>query len=193
MSSNWKTVQQLTTRDIQVHPIWEFVPEIENAPESAVRPVTQLPVTDLSRRFVGTQIGLHNGASYWAILSNITLNDVRATRHFLCLRIAMNDAWFDLARYHDVDYGRRGPSALASFLKLSASEIFPLGYDITKLVLGDASVTKGSITEVPEEKLTIEQLVAMAVSRSSPPPKATSLRRTAITPPPISTTPPAKS
>jgi hypothetical protein len=75
----------------------------------------------------------------------------------------MNDVWFDLARYHDVDYGRRGPSALASFLGLSASEIFPISYDISGIALGDALVTRGSITQVPDEKLTVEQLIAMAV------------------------------
>ena len=86
MPSDRKLVEELTPADLQAHPIWEFVTDVPGASETAVRPFTQLPATDLVGRLVGTMVRLSNGTSRWAILSNISLRNPRSTRHFLCVR-----------------------------------------------------------------------------------------------------------
>ena len=71
--------------------------------------------------------------------------------------------WFDLARYHDPDYERRGPRAAADFLGLPLGAVFPISYDISHLALGSRNCLIGQIPAELGERLTRAELIAMAV------------------------------
>jgi len=112
---------------------------------------------------VGTRVEFHGGSLHWAILSNISLSNARSTKHFLCVSIDKNNRWFHLARYHDADYECRSPAELAKFIGAPVSDIFPIKYDISRVAAGDRVVFKGLVPEQPSERLTQEQLVALAL------------------------------
>src|SRR5947209_7640784 len=98
-----KTLPHINTTDFEKFPVWEFT-ESKHAGEACLIPVAGIPVSTRSNRIVGTRVRLRNGKTCWAILGNIDLSNGRSTEHFLTLSIERNGQWFDLARYHDVDY-----------------------------------------------------------------------------------------
>jgi len=163
MAAKWRLAEKLTREDVQKHPVWEFIADEAHAPDSTVRPVDELPVDDLSGKLVGTTIKLQNGSKHWAILGNISLRNPRATKHFLTVSIEKDGRWFELARYHDADFEKRSPAQLANFLALPITEVFPMEYDLSKVVEGKHSVVKGSIPETPDERLTEDQLIELAL------------------------------
>ncbi len=163
MTADWRLAENLTPADVQEHPVWEFVTDVPDAPDTAVRPVDELPVQNLSGRLVGIRIRLRNGSWHWAILSNVSLRNPRATKHFLCIVIEKNGRWFELARYHDVDFERRSPTQLAKFLDLPLADVFPMEYDISDFADGEPSVIKGTVPETPEERLTDDQLIELSL------------------------------
>ncbi len=67
MSAGWKRVDELTVADFEGHPVWEFITENEEElpDETAMRPMTELPVTNALGRIFGTRIRLHNGSYQW--------------------------------------------------------------------------------------------------------------------------------
>jgi hypothetical protein len=100
----------------------------------------------------------------WAIIGNVSAGDPRSTEHFLTLSVERSGRWFFLPRYHDFDYGERGPEALARFLSLSPDDVFPIAYDLSPYVEGgDPAALSGTITKEPREKLTRAELIAMAL------------------------------
>lgn len=145
MPDNAKPVELITISDLQEFPVWEFDIENEGQPdrdETWMIPVTELPVSDLSNRLVGTQAQLSSGEFVSCILGNIDLNNRQKTEQFLCLTVLKDDGnQFFLARYFDSDYDQQGPEALASFLGMSVDEIFPITYDISASAAGLESVT----------------------------------------------------
>jgi len=159
----WILYERLTLNDVADHPVWEYVNDEAKAPETAVRPVEQLPVKHLAGRFVGTRVRLHNGSYQWAMLSNISLGNLRLTKHFLCVGIEKDGRWFELARYHDVDFERRSPTELAKFLGLLVSEVFPIEYDISQFAIGLPAILRGTIPETPEERLSKDELLKLAL------------------------------
>ena len=159
----WKLAEDLTLSDLQAYPVWEFVSDENEAPDTAVRAVVQLPVTDLAQRLVGVKIILSNGTERWAILGNVSLRNRRATEHFLCVSVEKHGHWFHLARYHDVDFAERGPAALAQFLGLPVGEIFPLSYDIGHVAVGDPAVLRANVTEIPPVQLTDDEIIQLSL------------------------------
>lgn len=153
-----KRVEDLTAADFAKHPVWEYI-----GGEPLVAPVADLPVQSLQNRIVGTRVQLANGNRVWASLSNISLRDARSTRHFLTASIENEGVWFHLARYHDVDYDQRGPKQLAEFLRLPLDSVFPMKYDLSGIVIADAALVKGSIPLEPQEKLSQEDLIQLAL------------------------------
>lgn len=161
METKWHLAEELTREDVQKHPVWEFINDETHAPDSAVRPVGTLPVNDLDGRLVGTKIKLHNGSRHWAILGNFSLKKPRTTKHFLTVSIEKDGRWFALARYHDVDFEERSPAQLAKFLGHPFTEVFPMEYDLSYVVEGEPSVIIGNIPEIPDERLTGDQLIEL--------------------------------
>ncbi len=156
-----KNLSDLTTDDLAEIPVWEYV---SGQDESVyVEPVEHLPVRDLRNRIVGTRVVLHNGDMCWAILGNIDLYNKQSTEHFLTLSLEKGARWFDLARYHDVDYARRGPEQLAQFLALPVPSIFPIEYDLSDVVSAIPGIVKGTIPVEPHEKLPQEKLIQLAL------------------------------
>jgi hypothetical protein len=127
-----KRVDELTIEDIRVFPVWEYTNTDEDEDETVVRPVKRMPVKSLTGRIVGTEVTLADGTRRWATLSNIDETNRRLTEHFLTLSVFDRGAWFTMARYHDVDAAKRGPTALATFLGMSLDAVFPISYDISR-------------------------------------------------------------
>jgi len=163
MNTNWRLAEELTPADVREHPVWEYVMDDPEASDTVVRPVETLPVSDLGGRLVGVRVKLANGCRCWAILSNISLRNPVATKHFLCIRVEKNRCWFELGRYHDVDSERRSPTQLGEFLGLPVSDVFPIEYDIADVAVGEMSVLRGKVPQLPTEQLTEDELVELAL------------------------------
>ncbi len=159
-----KSLLDLTTSDLAEFPVWEYV----TGPDDSVYvgSVKRYPVTDLQNRIVGTKVVLNNGDIFWAILGNIDLRNRRSTDQFLTMSIERHCVWFDLARYHDVDYSRRGPHQLAQFLALPVTSVFPIEYDLSGYVSADPGLLKGIIPLEPRERLPQDQLIQLALEVS---------------------------
>ncbi|HTU66679.1 MAG TPA: hypothetical protein VMF52_12060 [Steroidobacteraceae bacterium] len=154
-------LEELRPVDLETNPVWEFDLG-EGSDETAICPVADVPVGHLEGRFVGTRVVLVDGQQVWAILGNVTPDDHRLTQHFLMLSIERNGTWFHLARYHDHDYERNGPAALAVFLDREISSVFPISYDIRDVVAGGVAL-RGEIRAEPSERLSRSELIALAV------------------------------
>ena len=162
-----KTLANLELADFSKNNVWEFVND-DDTEETAVRPVRRLPARNLDQRVVGTQVTLANGTKVWAIIGNVETSDARITEQFLTLTIERAGQWFELARYHDVDYKQHGPIQLAEFLGLGIDDIFPVSYDLRAYSEGVADALLGVVRKEPRERLNRDELLALAV----PPPPA---------------------
>ena len=162
MNTSIKDAQDIVPDDFRISPVWEFTNDDEGESDTLVKPVCDLPVSSLANRFVGTQVRLANGQTHWAILDGIDPDDPFKTRHFLSLSIYRGE-WFHLARYHDPEIDLYGPDALAAFLGLRATDIFPISYDVRAICEGDAGALKGTIVSDPQERLSRSQIIALAV------------------------------
>jgi hypothetical protein len=158
-----KTLELLQVVDFVKNPVWEFFND-DSIGETTVHPVEQLPVGNLNNKIVGTQVELANRVHVWAMISNVDTRNPRSTEHFLTISIERNRQWFNLARYHDVNYAEKGPEALAQFLHLPIGEVFPIAYDITQCATGDPAALTGKILKEPRERLSQAQLITMATA-----------------------------
>ena len=144
--------------------VWEFEAS-EGAGDLLVHPVRPLPVSSLDNRFVATELLLANGQPIIGLLSNLTLAAPELNEHFLTLTVfGSNARRFNLARYHDPGIDAHGPTALAAFLSLELSAVFPIRYDVSGVVLGHIAVTLGTITCLPSKRLSRAEVLALAVS-----------------------------
>ena len=160
-----KIIDRLTVQDFSKHPVWRFENnDAENPNDRRVRPVLELPVKSLTGCLIGTQFLLRNGTNKWAVLSNITVTNPRKSKHFLAAWIENHGKWFELARYFDVDYKRRGPQQLALFLDMLVDEVFPISYDVSPFVQGNVDALRGQIEKDPKEKLTEDQIIALTLA-----------------------------
>jgi hypothetical protein len=103
-----KPIDSLELADLEAHPVWAFCGDGFD-----VHWVKRLPVRDLAGKLVATEVCLANGTKVWALVGNAEPGDARLTEHVLTLPVLKDKAWFDLARYHDFNYNKRGPEALA--------------------------------------------------------------------------------
>lgn len=122
-----------------------------------------LPVQTLDLRLVGTNLQLADGSTAWALLGNVSLDNVEATRHFMTVSVHLAGKWFDLARYHDVDYARRDAQALAQFLRKDVSEVFPIAYDIAAVAKGPKEVLQGEVPALARVQLEQKDLIRLAL------------------------------
>jgi hypothetical protein len=163
-----KKVDGLTLRDVKAHPVWEYALDVEGVEgndETSVRPVREIPVSTLRGRVVGTRVRLANGTSVWALLGNVDERSARRTQHFLQVTVWRGAKAFDLARYQDSDYARRGPKALARFLGLAIDDVFPLAYDLRAVAKkGRPAALAGTIPKEPPEKLSGDELTDLAIA-----------------------------
>ena len=159
-----KPVAALTPIDLGSYPVWQLLPESDDHDETWACPAGDLPVDDLTGCLVGTTLHLSCGATVPAILGNVSLHNKRKTEQFLCVRVFRADGdSFDLARYHDIDADRRGPTALAEFLGLSVTDVFPMTYDISSSANGLREVVLGTVPCEPDERLPRDELIDLAL------------------------------
>lgn len=163
MNIHTKRIEELTIADLENYSVWQYTNSEERVGETAIRPVKKIPVKNLNARLVGTQVRLANGSHLWALIGNVDPDNPRLTQHFLTLSVFNKGKWFTMARYHDFDSGERGPHALADFLGLAVTDVFPISYDIRRFSLGKSDALMGVIEEAPREKLTRAQIIALAV------------------------------
>lgn len=154
----------LRVSDIERCPVWEMVDDA-HASDVFVKPVDQLPANVMKGRLVGTQIALADGSKLWALLGNIAPNDAVSCKHFMTVSVHNNGKWFDLARYHDVDFARRDAAALAQFLGKPVSDVFPITYDISNAVAGSPDVLVGRIEKSPDVRLSDKELIELSLKR----------------------------
>ncbi len=142
-------------------------PSYDELGETMVQPVEKLPVESHSLRIVGTQVRLANGSEIWGLLGNFDVTNPRATQHFLALSIERGGKWFHLARYQDSGFTTHGPEALARFLGLPIDDVFPIAVDVRRYVRGDPAALTAVVLKEPRERLTHEELTAIAVRLGS--------------------------
>ena len=157
-----KSASSLSIADLEASPIWEFVND-DTCDETLVEPVEHLPVETFANRLVGTKITLANGQCCWALLGNIDETNPRKTAQFLTVGVLRDGQVFNLARYHDSDYEARGPGALATFLDLSTSDVFPISYDVRGLARAKTHALAGLVTQEPSERLSRAELIRLSV------------------------------
>lgn len=162
MNLSPQKIEALTVEDINAYPVWHYVND-DQIGETAVQPVQHLPVNNLDGKVVGTRVKISNGDILWALIGNMDVYNRELNEHFLTISIARDGKWFAMARYHDPDYDKRGPAALANFLDLRMEQVFPISYDLRQYVKGNPDVLAGEIPKEPKKKLTGDQLIAMAL------------------------------
>jgi hypothetical protein len=158
---NTRALRDLTVDDLAKSPIWEMVEDDKG--DVLVKPVERLPVHTLRNRLVGTQLHLADGSAVWALLGNISLNHPTSTRHFMTMSMHRAGKWFDLARYHDVDYARRDEAALAKFLAKPTTQVFPIQYDINSLATGLKKALAGQVPPSVVERLDRDELIRLSL------------------------------
>ncbi len=162
-----KPFAALTPDDIRNHPVWEFCNDVESkfGDETLVRPVSDIPVSDLGNRVVGTTLQFANGDSVDGVLSNIDLDDHTQTEHFVALTLYRCDGkLFHLARYHDFNIDTHGPNECAAFFSLDITDVFPITYDIGSVTIGVSASIRREIHAQPKRRLDDDELMRMAVS-----------------------------
>ena len=165
MATVRKLVDELTPDDFKAFTVWEFTNSDEDIDETVMRPVKSRRVRSLANRIVGVRVKLANGSERRAIIGNVHLRDPQHTKHILSLTVFDRRRSFTLARYHDFYARTHGPRALAKFLRLPLSSVFPISYDISEHCLGERSVLVGTIEARPKERLTRAQIIALAVPK----------------------------
>ncbi|EMI24373.1 hypothetical protein [Rhodopirellula europaea] len=162
-----KPFADLTPDDIRKHPVWEFCNDVESefGEETVIRPIDDLPVSDLGNRVVGTTLQFANGESVVGVLSNVDLNDHTRTEHFVTLTLYRDDGkLFHLARYHDFNVDTHGPNECAAFFGFDIAEVFPITYDIGTVAIGVPTSIRRVINAQPTQRLDDDELMRMAVS-----------------------------
>ena len=162
MKEPFKTVKSLTVADLKAVPVWQYANH-DAVGETVVRPVTKMPVKDLTAKLIGTRVQLANGTQVWALIGNINAPNPRFTEQFLTLSIEHAGQWFSLARYHDPNYTDSGPEALSLFLGLPVDAIFPISFDVLQYAEGDPMALRRDIRKEPRERLTRAEIIALAV------------------------------
>jgi hypothetical protein len=158
---------KLTAQDFAKFPVWRFTSD-DTPDETYVSPVRKLPVKRVDGCIIGCKVHLANGTALQGVVANLNLTDPRCNEHFLALSVFGEDGdRFRLARYHDVDFARRGPDALAAFLRLPISAVFPITYDVSDVVSGRHAVLRGVINAEPNERLTRKEIISLALATAS--------------------------
>ncbi|MFN0019306.1 MAG: hypothetical protein ACKVP0_13665 [Pirellulaceae bacterium] len=162
-----KPLDKLTTEDLARYPVWQFDNEnetIHGRDETWVVPFVDLPVDTLSNRIVAVK--LHVGRrEFVGMLSNIDLDDLRATQEFAALSVYHRRSWFHLLRYFDIGYEQSGPRQLAEFIGVPFEEVFPIPYDISTVAVGHPKVVRGRINAEPEIRLSENERLDLIFER----------------------------
>jgi hypothetical protein len=146
-------------------PIWRYF-EGGSPTETLAEPTGEKATDQLVFKFIGLRVRLANGDQRWALLFNLSPHDAVNNEHFLTLSIENRGRWFPLARYHDADWERMGPPALADFLSLPIEQVFPLEFDASAFVKNATVPLSGRIEAEPRSRLSSRELIDLAIASS---------------------------
>lgn len=155
-------VGKLTEALLRKHPVWEFTNDDEGN-ETQVRPVKKLPVTSGDGRVFGCEIRFADGTEAFAMIGNWSLKEKEPNEHFRTLTVFFKGKEHCRLRYHDFDFEKRGPTALARKIGKKPDEIFPISYDLSAVAKGAADCVGGVILAEPKAKLSRQAIIALAV------------------------------
>ena len=154
--------EKLTEKLLRKYSVWEFCNDDE-AGETLVRPVKTLPISSAGSRLVACDVRLADGTVIFGYLGNLSLTKKDQNQHFLTLSVFVGGTVEHLARYHDFDFGDRGPAWLARKLGKKVPDVFPISYDLSAIASGAADCVRGSIPAEPKTKLSRSALMQLAV------------------------------
>ena len=157
-----KPVELLEIDDLEKFPVWMFVND-DLKGETLVKSVKRTPTKSLTGKVIGLKVTLADSTTAWTIIGNVDVNNPILTKHFLSISFCDNLKWFHLSRYHDFDYKKNGPIALAKFLSKGVDEIFPISYDLRPYAVGNEKALVGQIPKEPEVKFSRAEIIALAV------------------------------
>ena len=155
-------IDSLSVELLRVNPVWRYI-SMRRGMGTELKPVINLPCKTLAGKVAGIQLGLPDGTKLWGVVGNFDVINPKMNEHFATLSIESNGRWFHLARYHDFDFEKRGPDALASFLGIPVNCVFPLTYDLSGLVVGPRENLNGAVQRDPQPRLSRAEIIAMAV------------------------------
>ena len=76
-----KAIQDLTIADLVAFPVWQYA-NSDTGDETAVLPVDDIPVRNLTGRVVSAKGRLANGRGVWSLVGNVESGNPRLTHHF---------------------------------------------------------------------------------------------------------------
>jgi len=153
-------VQSLTEVLLRTHRVWEFCND-DAMGDTMIRPVKRVPVTDADCRLLGCEFTLADGEKVYGYLGNLSLCSKQQNQQFLTLSLFVPGGVAHLARYHDVDFAKRGPASLAAKLGESVPGVFPVSFDVSDIAHGDADCIRGQIPSEPLRKLSRDDLMKL--------------------------------
>lgn len=160
-----KSIRELSVPDIVECPVWRFTNSFENDLE--VESLPNGPYPNLGGLVIGSNVIFSDGSTHWALLQNVSLAGQKVNDHFLTININRNGEWYTLARYHDFNVERCGPSALASFMGKDINDVFPIQYDMRDALCSDSLRLVGFVRDVPpKHRLTTKELISLALLRA---------------------------
>jgi hypothetical protein len=156
-----KPIDKLTAIDFENHAVWRFT-NSDEPDETYVKRVRRFPIKESRGCVFGTTVILSSGKEVVAMIGNLRARDSLMNEHFLGVSIFRDDGkLFHLARYHDYDYARSGPKALAKFLRMPIEHVFPFSFTIPRTILGTRSHFHSTIESEPKNKLTRSERIAL--------------------------------
>lgn len=164
-----RTPGQIGPKVLEHHPVWEFLNDDEHPKgDTAMQPVTRLPVTDLGGKIFGTTVTLADGSRYPAVIGDLDVRPKKYRDHFRSLTIFAKGKRFHLAKYFQLWHKTHGPDALAKFLGKKKREVFPIAYDLTGLVKGPKDIVRGVFEAEVSNPIPREKVMEIIVGSLSP-------------------------
>jgi hypothetical protein len=158
-----KIMSELRINDFMKYPVWEW--DLRSDTDCTIKSIDKYPVSEMSNRIVGTYCKTNSNDEIFCVISNIDLEDPKATDLFITISVMEEDREFYLARYFDVDYDRNGPESLSKWLNKKMEDIFPISWDISKIVSGKSIVKRGIINSIIKNKLTEEEIMKFSLRK----------------------------
>jgi hypothetical protein len=146
-----KDAAQLGPSDYACHAVWEFAPEDSLHDECWMVPVTQLPVTSLEERCVGTIATLADDTKIWVRICDLCPQNLAGT---------LRSQYFDFYVANETrswpqqqgNLGTVDSNELAAWLGKHVANVFPFTYDVSGVVSGDLHATKRTVYRDEEHK-----------------------------------------
>jgi len=154
--------EDLTEVQLRAMPVWEFCNDDE-AGETLMEPVQELPISHARRRVVACEFTLADGTKAFGQIGNLSLQREEQNRHFLGISLFVQGKLVHLARYHDAWYATENPAHLAAKLDRKLEAVFPISYDLSAIAEGNPQCVRGTIPQEPIVRLGDDELIRLAL------------------------------